>query len=108
MDYPFESIKTATQNNQPMPKLDSAAYLYYIQNQEIVTPNFINADWPSKSTGIVMSHVSMDEKNMSATIISAERLTDALEEGELQGKLKVVALTLAPDDNPILMLVKFK
>lgn len=107
-EYDFEAIKKAAMNNRPAPQQKPNSYLFYIKNHEIVTPNFINTDWSSKSASVGMRQVSMDEKNMSVTIIYAEKLTAALEKGELKGKLKEVAQTLTPDDNPVLMVVTFR
>ena len=107
-EYDFKSMKKAVLNNQPIPESKSAVYLYYVKSNIIVTPNFVNRDWPSKRAHLSMRNVSMDEKNMSVDIIQAEKLTEALEKGELQGELKEVALSLASDDNPIVMVVRFK
>ena len=106
--YDFEAMRTAALNNQPMPQISGEEYLFYFQNHEFISPNFINADWPARNPGIGMYKVSMDEKNMSAEIIQAERLVEALEKGELSGKLKEVAQTLTYDDNPVLMLLRYK
>jgi len=107
-EYDFEAIKKAALNNQPTPRIKSGQYLFYTENHEVVTPKFINTDWPSVSVHFTMDRVSMEEKNMSATILYAEQLTGALEKEKLQGNLKELALTLAPDDNPVLMLIKYK
>ncbi len=45
-------------------------------------------------------------KNYS--LISADILTDGLEENKLSGKLKTIAETLSPEDNPVAMIVTMK
>ena len=40
--------------------------------------------------------------------MEAFQLIEALEDGQLGGELKAIAQGLKEDDNPILMLVKFK
>ena len=40
--------------------------------------------------------------------MEAFQLIEALEAGQLSGKLKTIAQGLKEDDNPVLMLVKFK
>ena len=107
-EYDFESLKTAFLNNQPMPRLKGETYLYYFKSHEVVIPHFINTEWPTSNANVEMRGVSMEEKNMSARIILAERLVEALEKGELSGKLKEVAQTLTYDDNPVLMLLRYK
>ena len=107
-EYDMEAIEAAAKKEQPLPQGRSEDYLFYPSSGEMIIPNFMNADWPSGKTSIGMDKVSMNEKNMSARIFHAETLVTALEKGELQGKLKEVTQTLAIDDNPVLMLVRFK
>jgi hypothetical protein len=105
-EYDFEKLKQQMLKNQPMGGLKSTEYLYYINSQEIVIPKFTNADWTSVSkAGYAMN---MGAKNMGARIFQAEQLVEALEKGELSGKLKEVAQTLTYDDNPVLMVVRYK
>ena len=50
-----------------------------------------------------------EEVNACATIqLEAFKLVEALEAGELGGELKTIAEGLKEDDNPVLMVVKFK
>ncbi|MCL1974411.1 MAG: 6-bladed beta-propeller [Bacteroidetes bacterium] len=108
LEYNFEMLKRQFINNQPLGDLKSQDYLYFFKSHEIFIPHFINVDWPSKKASVEMNRVSVREKNMSARIIQADRLADALEKGELHGKLKEVAQTLSYDDNPVLMLLRYK
>jgi len=83
-------------------------YLYYTKSRKMVIPKFINADWSSTEIKIKMNKIDMGEKNMGVYLFYAVDLVEALEKGELSGKLKEVASTLTYDDNPVLMLVRYK
>ena len=48
------------------------------------------------------------EKNMQANLIWPSRLKTAYEENQLHGKLKELVQTIDEEDNPIVMIVKFK
>ena len=55
----------------------------------------------------------MSKKTFNNEIIfqhkyEADDLVEALEKGELKGKLKEVAAKLKEEDNPVIMLVKYK
>ena len=105
--YDFEAIKQQVLKNQQL-SIKAEGYLYYIANKEIIIPNFINTDWPSTVVKITMGNTSVGEKNMSAIVYQAEQLVAELEKGKLTGKLKEVAQRLKADDNPVLMVVRYK
>ena len=46
--------------------------------------------------------------NMSIQALGASGLIEAYEDGRLSGKLKDIAVNLNEDDNPVLMIIKFK
>ena len=46
--------------------------------------------------------------NMSIQVLGASGLIEAYEDGRLSGKLKDIAVNLKDDDNPVLMIMKFK
>lgn len=73
---------------------------------KIYHPKFTNKDYPS------MEKIHMEfceEINHCATVqLEAFALVEALEAGELSGELKTIAEGLKEDDNPVLMVVKFK
>jgi hypothetical protein len=108
LEYDFETLKQQYKRNQEFGNLKSETYLYYTQSHEIVVPNFINADRPSIKPRLGMNRVTIAEENMSASILDTFSLTEDLAKGELSGKLKEKAQTLAYDDNPVLMLVRYK
>jgi len=105
IEYDFEALKQQFRKNQPLSSSKSQKFLYYFKNHEIFVPKFINADWPSKEerTGVMMGI-----KNVSVRVLQAETLVEALEKGELTGKLKELAKTLDYEDNPVLMVVRYK
>jgi hypothetical protein len=55
-------------------------------------------------------HLEFSEEVYACATIQLEafELIEALEAGELSGELKTVAEGLKEDDNPVLMVVKFK
>lgn len=58
---------------------------------------------------IYLDAVSADmPPNMAITVLSPTGLCMALERGLLSGKLKDIAANLKEDDNPVLMVIKFK
>ena len=73
---------------------------------KVYHPKFINKDYAS------MEKVHLEfceEVNACATIqLEAFKLIEALEAGELSGELKTIAEGLKEEDNPVLMVVKFK
>ena len=80
--------------------------IYDRKDGQIYHPKFINKDYAS------MEKVHLEfceEVNACATIqLEAFKLIEALEAGELSGELKTIAEGLKEDDNPVLMVVKFK
>ena len=47
-------------------------------------------------------------ENTAARLLEASDLLEALDEEKLSGPLKKIALTLKEDDNPVVILLKFK
>ena len=80
--------------------------IYDRNNGQIYHPKFINKDYP------LMEKCELrfsEEVHACATIqFEAFELVEALEAGELSGELKTIAEGLKEDDNPVLMVVKFK
>jgi hypothetical protein len=93
--------------------------VYDKQTGEINEQNFYNKDdlskkpvniggTPKRRTGINFGNVRVIDHNRYYLSIPAPILRSALEAGELQGELKEIASKITEDDNPVLMLVKFK
>lgn len=87
----------------------SEEFAYDRYSKECFCPNFYNADFP-KSEDFTMygfRKIAIG-KNRAAKLIKAEDLTEALKNGELSGKLKEIASTIHEDDNPVVMILRFK
>jgi hypothetical protein len=78
---------------------------------EISEQNFYNVDDLSKKTiafGHLLENIRAIDNNRYYLSIPADQLKEAYENGELTGKLKEIASKITEDDNPVLMVVKFK
>ena len=80
--------------------------VYDRKNGKIYHPKFTNKDYPSMEK----IHMEFCEEidNCATVQLEAFELLEALEAGELSGELKTIAEGLKEDDNPVLMVVKFK
>jgi hypothetical protein len=81
------------------------------QTGEITEQNFYNKDDLAKKSiyfGLRPENIKHADNNTYYALLQAYQLKDSYEQGELQGKLKEFASKLTEDDNPVLMLVKFK
>lgn len=74
---------------------------------DICRPRFTNREWKSSET-MPMIEVVAGTPDCGYMKMEAFQLIEALEAGQLSGKLKTIAQGLKEDDNPVLMLVKFK
>ena len=74
-------------------------YKYALKNKDYPNQNFY-----LNSGGYAYSA----EKNTLCQFIPAEELIEANDNGELHGPLKEITKTLKIDDNPVLMIIKFK
>jgi hypothetical protein len=80
--------------------------IYDRKDGKVYHPKFSNKDYPSMEKFDLRFS---EEVDACATIeFEAFDLIEALEAGELSGELKTVAEGLKEDDNPVLMVVKFK
>lgn len=86
---------------------DSHFLLLDCKTGDICRPRFMNREW-SSSDAIPMIELVAGNADYGCVKIEAFRLIEALEAGLLSGKLKAIAQTLKEDDNPVLMLMKFK
>ena len=55
-----------------------------------------------------VTNVNLLQKNIDARMIDAVYFTDAYKENKLSGELKQLAATLDEEDNPVVMITKFK
>jgi len=80
--------------------------IYDRKDGKVYHPKFTNKDFPSMEKNDLNF---CKEENACATILlEAFDLIEALEADELSGELKTIAEGLKEDDNPVLMVVKFK
>ena len=80
--------------------------IYDRKDGKVYHPKFINKDYPSMEKCELRFS---EEVHACATIqLEAFELIEALEAGKLSGELKTIAEGLKEDDNPVLMVVKFK
>ena len=78
---------------------------------EVDLQNSDGVDWEDVLTSMsvrLSANIHMVPKNCAAQIYKAEMLSQLYSEGKLKGKLKEIASKLKEDDNPILMIAKFK
>lgn len=74
-------------------------YKYALKNKDYPNQNFyLNSG----------GYAYRAEKNTLCQFIPAEELIEANDNGELHGPLKEITKTLKIDDNPVLMIIKFK
>ena len=80
--------------------------VYDRKEGKVYHPKFINKDYPSMEK----IHLNFCEEENACAIVQLEafKLIEALEAGELSGELKTIAEGLKEEDNPVLMVVKFK
>ena len=80
--------------------------VYDRKEGKVYHPKFTNKDYPSMEK----IHLNFCEEENACAIVQLEafKLIEALEAGELGGELKTVAESLKEEDNPVLMVVKFK
>ena len=99
--------------NRKFEKMKSRQILLDRKENAFYDINIINTDYlyPAdlkKQSFRVATYGASLPANCAMEILSAEDLVELYNENRLQGKLKDVASKLKEDDNPIVMLVKFK
>lgn len=97
----FEAIK----NNK---SITITKLMYEFATGETNEVSFVNDDFPSRSwweEPFIYANLS---QNTSAMLIQMSRLKKASDEKQLKGNLKKLTETLDIENNPILMIVKFK
>jgi hypothetical protein len=84
----------------------SKELLYHFLNREVYKASIINRDCPAK---IVFKHDGIDiDKNMAASIIHAYEIVSYMEQKQIEGALLPIAKRLNAEDNPVVMIMKFK
>lgn len=86
---------------------DSHFLLLDRKTGDICIPRFVNREWDT-SEAMPMVEIVAGNEEYGCVKLEPFRLMEALEAGELSGKLKDIATGLKEDDNPVLMVIKFK
>ena len=81
--------------------------MYEFATRETSQVSFVNDDYPSRTWWIPFIYPEISQ-NMAATLIQTPWLKTAIEKKQLKGELGKLEVTLNEDDNPVLMIVKFK
>ncbi|MDR2119951.1 MAG: 6-bladed beta-propeller [Tannerella sp.] len=98
----FEAAKKNNQN------ITITELMYEFTTGETSEISLVNEDHPSRAWWDYPFMYADLPQNMSAMLIQMSRLKEAYEEKQLKGKLEKLVKTLDVEDNPILMIVKFK
>jgi hypothetical protein len=93
----------AIQNNQNI----YTSLMYEVKTGMTSRVLFINEDFPSQPFTIMVNNLDI-AKNMTANLIDAVVLKEAYEERKLKGELEKLTETLDEEDNPVLMIIKFR
>jgi len=94
--------KDETNNAFPIDTL-----IYDFKTGETNNVTFVNEDLPLGKWSNDVS-VFIPQKNVTASLIQVPMLKTVAEEKKLKGELEKLVATLDEDDNPIVMIVKFK
>lgn len=99
--YPYDLMRSYKDNingKQALPYVKDKNILFNLKNQQIYEcMDFHNAT------------IDVDiPQNMSVELLSAYRLKQRLEKGDLEGKLKEIAKEVDVTDNPVIKITKFK
>lgn len=96
-------------SKDPQGITNSEEFALDMHSNECFYPNFYNADFPKGEDFDMYGFRKIAiRKNCAARLIKAEVLTEALKNGELFGRLKEIASTIHEDDNPVIMILRFK
>jgi hypothetical protein len=81
--------------------------MYDYATGRVVKPSFIDDNWPSGSW-MVENYDTEAPVDTAVSMLDPLRIVEAHEKGELSGPLAEIAAGLKEDDNPVVMVVKFK
>lgn len=104
-DYQAPSVKGI---QEKLDKVKDKSYVLDLKTNKLYVDDFHNADYPESNTSAQDFSFNEVNNNQYVHQYKSYKLIKALEEGKLSGQLKVIASGLKDDDNPVLMLIKFK
>jgi flagellar assembly factor FliW len=84
--------------------------VYDKEEKQVYQCVLVNDDYPNLKQGGIDENRNFKSRENATTVIMFQvyELIEAYQKGELKGKLKEVASKLTDDDNPVLMVAKFK
>jgi hypothetical protein len=84
--------------------------LYDFITEEIYTASIVNNDISAniRFADMIFSSTSFTEKNTTATLIGSDKIVESLQERKVSGALLPIAENLDAEDNPVVMIMKFK
>jgi hypothetical protein len=82
--------------------------MYDRQEKAIYEYTVINDDFPKQINVYMIQNSAANDEIAFQRKIETYQLVEAYEKGELKGKLKEVAAEMNEEDNPVIMLVKYK
>ena len=89
-------------------KIDGVDFMFDIKSREIFIPEISNSHSTSGFANYSINEADMAVKDVSVSLINSYQLVESLNKGELSGPLKEMAEMISEDDNPVLMVVRFK
>lgn len=106
-DYIFFN-KTQTNKNNPKEMFSDEGWVYEKNEGKIFKVEVVNEDYEEEPVSLC-SHIMQYQHPLGYTSIvySTHKLLEALEKGQLKGKLKEIAENLKEEDNDVLVLLKF-
>lgn len=107
-DYIFFN-KTQTNKNHPKEMFVDESWVYEKNERKALKVEVVNEDYKEEPV-LLCSHIMQYQHPTGYTSIvyRTYKLLEALEKGQLKGKLKEIAENLDEEDNDVLMLLKFK
>ena len=86
----------------------ATSFMYDTQEKAFFEYTVYSADYTNKREVNIDRFRAVNHEIATYFTIEPSRLIESLKKGHLKGKLKEIASTLEEDDNPVIMLVKYK
>jgi len=102
LDFDFKKNHSGHEDRKPALRL-----MLEFESGKTSKFQFVNNDFSSKELRWAVGGIDVP-KNMAVNLYDAVSLKDAYNEKMLKGELEQLAATLNEDDNPVVMMVKFK
>jgi hypothetical protein len=83
--------------------------LMYDKQEKIISEySIFNSDYPTEKLNLSQANISTNNEIAFWQKIESDKLVESYNKGEVKGKLKEIAKNLDEEDNPVIMLVKYK